>query len=221
MPEHGPGPEAPSGRGRAGSAGGNRRTRFYAELRHILSPLSPRQDLPSPLTSELGLEPGTPAIIRVMPAPYAQYVGTQDPVVVARESLAAFRTLLERLTPADWDRPVGPGKWTIRQVVVHVAQFEMILGNRVRCGVGVDGYVVQTVEQDDLIAEAAAVDGPTALEALVAVRAMNLAFAESLSPAQRRRTLEHPERGTIDVEDILTTLTGHGVHHLQQILAVL
>lgn len=152
-----------------------------------------------------------------MPTPYAQHVGSQDPVDVLRESLAAYQALGARLSAAAWDQPIAPGKWTVRQVVVHVAQFEMILSNRARCGVGIENYVVQPIEQDLLIAEADAVDGPTALDALIAVRRMNLAFASSLTPSQRRRTMQHPERGTIDVEDILVTLAGHGVHHLQQI----
>lgn len=69
--------------------------------------------------------------------------------------------------------------------------------------------------------EADAVDGPTALAAFIAVRRMNLAFAASLTSAQRQTPMTHPERGRIDVNDILTTLAGHGVHHLQQIVAVL
>jgi uncharacterized damage-inducible protein DinB len=152
-----------------------------------------------------------------MPTPYAQHVGSRDPIDVLRESLDAYQALAARLMPADWDRPIAPGKWTVRQVVVHVAQFEMILSNRVRCGVGIRDYVVQPIEQDLLIAEADVVDGPTALAALIAVRRMNLAFVSSLTSSQRRRTMEHPERGTIDVEDILVTMAGHGVHHLKQI----
>ena len=155
-----------------------------------------------------------------MPAPYAQYIGQRDPVDVLRESLDAYVTLAARLTLDVWNRPVGPGKWTVRQVIVHTAQFEMILGNRFRCGVGIRDYVVQPVEQDDLISEAQAVDGPTALAALIAVRRMNLAFASSLTPAQREQRMTHPERGTIDVDDVLTTLAGHGVHHWQQVAAV-
>jgi uncharacterized damage-inducible protein DinB len=124
------------------------------------------------------------------------------------------------MTPTRWSQPVGPGKWTVRQVIVHTAQFEMIMGNRVRCGVGVPDYVVQPIEQDSLISEADAVDGPTALATLVAVRRMNLLFAESLTAAQRHQTVTHPERGTIDVNDILITLAGHGIHHLEQIRAM-
>jgi hypothetical protein len=65
--------------------------------------------------------------------------------------------------------------------------------------------------------EAAVVDGPTALAALEAVRRMTLTFAASLTPEQRRRKAQHAERGEIDVQDILVTLAGHGVHHLKQI----
>jgi uncharacterized damage-inducible protein DinB len=155
-----------------------------------------------------------------MSTPYAQYVGLRDPVDVLRESLGAYVSLSTRITPDTWNRPVAPGKWTVRQVIVHTAQFEMILGNRLRCGVGVPNYVVQPVEQDELIAEAESVDGPTALATLIAVRRMNLAFAASLTSSHRKRTMMHPERGTIDVDDILTTLAGHGVHHLQQVAAI-
>jgi uncharacterized damage-inducible protein DinB len=152
-----------------------------------------------------------------MPTPYAQQVGSRDPIDVLRESLDAYQALSTRTSPEAWDRPIAPGKWTVRQVIVHLAQFEMILSNRVRCGVGIQDYVVQPIDQDLLIAEADAVDGPTALAALIAVRRMNLAFSSSLTPSQRRRPIHHPERGPIDVEDVLVTLAGHGVHHLKQI----
>ena len=61
------------------------------------------------------------------------------------------------------------------------------------------------------------VDGPTAWAAFEGTRRMNLAFARSLTPADRRRTFKHPEHGEIDVEYLLVTLAGHGVHHFRQI----
>jgi hypothetical protein len=99
-----------------------------------------------------------------------------------------------------------------------VTQWEMILGVRLRCGLAVPDYAVQPVDQDDLMrAEGLAVDGPTALGAFQAVRRMNIALASALSPEQRRTPIRHPERGQIDVEDVLVTLAGHGVHHLKQL----
>ena len=65
--------------------------------------------------------------------------------------------------------------------------------------------------------EAATVDGPTAFRAFEAMRQMNLALARSLSPADRARAVQHPQRGAIDVESLLLTLAGHPVHHYKQI----
>lgn len=154
-----------------------------------------------------------------MATPYAEYVGDRDPVMVLRESFDAYRDLGSRITPALWDEPLAPGKWTVRQVLVHVVQWEMILGLRLRFAVASPDYIIQPFEQDDLMSEADVVDGPTALAALEAVRRMTLTFAESLTPAQRRQRTVHAERGPIDVEDILLTLAGHGVHHLRQLQA--
>ena len=156
-----------------------------------------------------------------MPTPYAEYLAGRDPVDVLRESYEAYRGLGSRLTPDAWDRRLGPGKWTIRQVLVHVVQWEMIFGLRIRFAVASADYVIQPVEQDPLMSEADVVDGPTALAAFQAVRKMTLAFAASLTPAQRRQRTVHAERGDIDVDDVLTSLAGHSVHHLRQVQAAL
>jgi len=156
-----------------------------------------------------------------MATPYAEYVGDRDPVDVLRESSDEYRALAARVTPAIWATPIAPGKWTVQQVVVHVVQWEMILGLRLRFAVASPTYVIQPFEQDDLMSEAAAVDGPTALAAFEAVRRMTLAFASSLTRDQRRQKTVHADRGEINVEDILVTLAGHGVHHLRHVQAVL
>src|SRR5262249_6738743 len=147
-----------------------------------------------------------------MPTPYADHLAGRDPVDVLHSSLDDYEALVATLTPARWGTSYGPGKWTARQVMVHVTQWEMFFGVRVRCGVSIPGYVVQPMHQDPfMVVEAPVVDGPTAWAAFRAMRVMNLALAASLSPAQRVITVQHPERGTIDVNDLLTTLAGHAV----------
>jgi len=151
-----------------------------------------------------------------MSTPYSDYVGHRDPVEVMAASLAAYEELAGKLTPAHWETPWAPGKWTARQIMVHVTQWEMIFSTRVRCAVAVPGYVVQPFDQDPFMAEADAVDGPTALAAFTAMRRMNVAMARGLSRANRDKTVTHPERGPISVESLLVTLAGHGEHHLRQ-----
>ena len=154
-----------------------------------------------------------------MPTPYAEHVGDDDPVVVLERSLADYTELGARLTPARWSQPWAPGKWTVSQIIVHVTQWELIFGVRFRCAVCVENYVIQPLNQDDFMREAGPVDGPTAFAAFLALRRMNLAFARSLTAADRERRVQHAERGAIDVEDLLVTLAGHAVHHWKQIRA--
>jgi hypothetical protein len=65
--------------------------------------------------------------------------------------------------------------------------------------------------------------GQTALSALaayIALRRMNLALCRSLTPAQRAKTLSHPEFGGLDVNWLMAWAAGHERNHLPQIDAV-
>lgn len=150
--------------------------------------------------------------------PYATYVTGHDPLDVLRTTLAGYREVFTRNTAADWARPWAPGKWTAHQVLVHVTQWELIFSTRIRTALAIPDYVVQPMDQDDLLdIEAPAVDAAMAAAAFEAVRRMNIALVAALTPAQRAKAITHPERGRIDIEDLIVTLAGHGAHHLAQL----
>ena len=86
-----------------------------------------------------------------MLSPYAQHVGDRDPVAVLRTSLEGYQDAIRHLTTATWQQPWAPEKWTVEQIMVHVAQWEMILGIRLRCGVAAPDYVVQPIDQDEIM----------------------------------------------------------------------
>ncbi len=153
-----------------------------------------------------------------MPTPYEQHVGDRNPVDVLRESADEYRAMMPKFTSTQWSLPWQPGKWTAQQIMVHVMQWEMIMGTRLRLAVGMPNYMVQPGDQDALMGtEDVAVDGATAFAAFDGMRRANVAFAAALSGEQRAKKVQHPERGEIDVEDILITIAGHGVHHLKQL----
>ena len=140
---------------------------------------------------------------------------------VLRDSFQEFQALVPRFSAGDWHRTRGAGKWSAHEIMVHIAQWEMIFGVRVRCGVGLPNYVVVPMDQDPLMGEAAVVDGLMAYTAFCGMRAMNVNLAASLTPDQRKTVVQHPERGPIDVNDLLVTLAGHAVHHLNQLRELL
>jgi hypothetical protein len=151
-----------------------------------------------------------------MPTPYARYVGDRDPVEVLSSTLEEYRTAVGRMSAAAWNQPWQPGKWTLRQIMVHVTQWEMIFGIRLTCGLGMPGFAIQPIDQDALMQRTGAIDGPTAFAAFEGARRMNIAMIGSLSAADRAIAISHPEYGAITANDVIVQMAGHGIHHLRQ-----
>lgn len=153
-----------------------------------------------------------------MATPYAEYVEGREPLDILKDTLQKYRDVFARTSPAQWHAPWAPGKWTRHQVLVHVVQWELIFSTRVRMALAIPGYIVQPMDQDPLLEfEAPVVDVATAAAAFEATRAMNIALVGGLSEDVRARRITHPERGSVDINDLIVTMTGHPVHHLAQI----
>ena len=146
--------------------------------------------------------------------PYAADLGDMDVMRALADTPERLRALSGRLTPAQFARSYAPGKWTAAQLFVHLAQVELAFSLRVRMAITSEAYVVQPFEQDDWLVREPPMPGPDACLAYYAMRQFNLPLYRSLTPAERRRPLTHPERGPMIVEWILESLAGHERHHL-------
>jgi len=156
-----------------------------------------------------------------MPTPYAHYVGDQNPVELLTNTLEEYRDAAALLAEASWNSPWAPHKWTLRQIMIHVTQWEMILGHRLTCCVSIPGFAIQPADQDKLMAHTDGIDGPTAFAAFEGSRRMNIGLIQALSAADRAKTVQHPEYGTITANDLIVQIAGHGIHHLKQIRSAL
>ena len=141
----------------------------------------------------------------------------QDPLVALAETPERIRELIGRMRMADFTRPLAPGKWNAREMLIHLAQCEMAYGFRVRLALSSEPYVVQPFDQDAFLAREPLLEAAAALAAYYAMRRWNLPLFRSLSPGERARTFRHPERGEITVDTLLATLAGHELHHLAQL----
>ena len=149
--------------------------------------------------------------------PYAPDLGDVDPVASLRETPERYLELLGAWTPEQFERPYAPGKWTARQVLIHLAQAELMIQPRVRLALTSTDYIVQPFEQDDLVALEPQVDARTALEMYRGLRRFALPLFESLTPSQLGTTCRHPQMGTLDVRWFLVMLAGHELRHLRQL----
>jgi hypothetical protein len=151
--------------------------------------------------------------------PYADDLGDREPIGAIRDSLARIRALAGAWSSPQFERSYAPGKWSARKTLTHLAQSELAFGSRARMALAASphGYVAQPFDQDVWMAKESTLGGREALEALLALSAMNAALYASLSPEDRAVAFTHPEYGTLTVDWLIHQSAGHLLHHLKQL----
>ncbi|MGI4854259.1 MAG: DinB family protein [Janthinobacterium lividum] len=149
--------------------------------------------------------------------PYVHLVEGRDAAEVMRSTPAKLHAIVERLGPAAVNTRPAPGKWSVRELLCHIADCEVAWAWRLRLIYGADNPQVQPFDQDPW---ARAYDGvqytaEAALAAFTALRTWNLALIETLSEADKLRPAHHPEIGSITLWAVVKIAAGHDVHHLR------
>jgi hypothetical protein len=140
-----------------------------------------------------------------------------------RDTLEALEANAERVETAArklgdrLSRSYGPGKWTGRQVLAHLADAEMATGFRVRQILAEDNHRIQGWDEGRWAQRYEDVDPETALRSYRALRRWNLALFRGLSKADLDRQGVHPERGPETLASIIRLLAGHDLNHLGQL----
>ena len=149
--------------------------------------------------------------------PYAGALGTLDPLTALAQTPQKIRDLVSGWPADRWERSYAPGKWTARQILIHLVQTEMALTTRVRFALSQENYTAQPFDQDAWMAAEAHTDAQAALDGYLALRRFDVAMFKALTPAQLRRTFNHPEYGALSPEWVMAQLAGHDLHHLDQL----
>ncbi len=149
--------------------------------------------------------------------PYGKYIDGREPLRSLEDTPRRIATLVRAWPAATFERSYAPGKWTAAQILVHLAQAEIVLATRLRFALAENGVTIHAFDQDAWMAAEPAFDGLMALDAYVSLRALTLALCRSLSAEQRARTAIHPEFGAISVAWMIEWLAGHELNHLPQI----
>jgi len=156
----------------------------------------------------------------IAPLPYADFVGSEDPLSLLATTPDRIAELVRTWDAARWSRTYAPGKWTAAQIVLHLAHDEIGWCNRVRLALADDGYRVLPYDGARWVDVEPASDPRAALEAYRALRRLNLMLYRRISLERRARPFPHPEMGEISIDWILGTLAGHDLHHLRHLLAI-
>ena len=152
--------------------------------------------------------------------PYAADLGDRDPLDALRDTPGRIRDVVQCWTPPQFERSYAPGKWSARQILIHLAQTELALTTRARFALSQDRYAAQSFSQDDWIGLDTHAEASVALDAYMALRRLNVAMLQTLTSEQRSRAFSHPEYGTLTVWWIAAQLAGHDIHHLKQLASI-
>lgn len=150
-------------------------------------------------------------------------LGDRDPLAVMDELVPWLDQRVGGLDDERLRRPEQPGKWSVLEVVQHLADTELVYGYRVRMILTQDTPPIPGYDQDAWARELRYRDAAVA-EALAQIRALrgaNLRLYRSLGPAQRRRAGLHSERGPESVEHIVRLIGAHDLVHRCQIERIL
>ena len=77
------------------------------------------------------------------------YVAGQAPLRVQAATPGRIRKLVRRLPARRLKRRPAPGKWSIAEILAHLADTELVGGNRIRMILGAPGTPIQAFDQDD------------------------------------------------------------------------
>ena len=156
---------------------------------------------------------------RAYTAAILDLLGSNDPITVLNATLDALPRAVENLTERELSQPEAAGKWSIRQVVRHLADSDLVWGYRVRMVLAHDRPTITGYDQD-LWAERLRydlADVESSLEEFRVLRRSNLRLISAASPADLERVGVHAERGEESVAHMIRLYAGHDLLHLRQI----
>jgi hypothetical protein len=152
--------------------------------------------------------------------PYASQLGDQDPLRVLPATPSRLQELAAKIGPERIMQPLAPGKWSPRQVLIHLADCELGFGFRYRQALGETDHVAQPFDQDLWAKSYSVYSAEQALQTFAALRDWNLTLIRSLTPEQLEKPVFHPERGKMVFRVLVETVAGHDINHLRQLEAL-
>lgn len=148
-----------------------------------------------------------------------ELLGDREPFGVLHATATGLRHAIDGLSPEAMSKPESEGKWSIRQVLRHLADSEIVWAWRLRMVMAHDRPTITGYDQDawaeHLGYEMA--DARESIEEFEVLRRGNLRLLEPASPADLQRVGVHVERGEESLAHMIRMYAGHDLLHLAQL----
>jgi hypothetical protein len=156
----------------------------------------------------------------------ARIIGYQagaDPLVLQARAPHIIAALVEGLSTEELDKRTTPLKWSIQEIVAHLADDELVGAYRIRLILSAPSTEIQAFDQD--VWARTRRYGTADVEESIAVyrtlRHKNLKLLRSLNAEEWDMFGVHAERGVESLRDIARYFAGHDINHFLQIDSIL
>jgi uncharacterized damage-inducible protein DinB len=151
-----------------------------------------------------------------------ELLGSRNPMEVMSQTPPRLDHYVANLPPEQVVRPEAPGKWSVRDVIQHLADSELVWGFRLRMTLAQDRPPLAGYDQDAWATRLHYGDAESgeALRFFDTLRRSNLRLLASASRSDLQRVAVHAERGEQTIEQMVRLCAGHDLLHLNQVARI-
>ena len=142
-----------------------------------------------------------------------------DPRRIEAETPKKLERLIRGVPKAKLRKRPAPDKWSVAEILAHLADSEIARGWRMRQILGAPGTPVQAFDQNvwAVSGHYEKRDPHKSVELFRVLREANIALLKSLTPEQWKHHGMHAERGQESIEHIVRLNAGHDINHIKQV----
>jgi len=147
------------------------------------------------------------------------YVDGQDAIKVQRATAGKLTKAIAGLTSSQLKWRKEPTKWSIAEIIAHLADAEIVASWRMRSVIGENGITIQPFDQDQWASVFNYRDREArrSLEVFRTLRANNLGMLNEIAPGTWDNYGMHLERGKESIAHLARMFAGHDTNHVLQI----
>ena len=151
------------------------------------------------------------------------YLEGKQPLGVQAATAKKLDRLIKGVSTTRLRKRPAPDKWSVSEIVAHLADGEIVGGFRMRLILGSPGAPIAAYDQDKWVTSGHydKRDPRKSVEQFRVLREGNLALLKSLEPEQWKHYGIHSERGQESIEQIVRMFAAHDINHLRQIEQIL
>ena len=151
------------------------------------------------------------------------YTGGNDPLLMQAEAPKILAELIDGVSEQTLCREPAPGKWSVAEILAHLADDEVATSWRYRQMIESSGCALPGFDQDEWarMGQNTSRDARQSLQLFSLLREANLHMLRHLTEDEWQRYGMHAERGRISVKDLARHMAGHDMNHVEQIRKIL